>query len=314
MGLFHKKNKGVSEQTIGQEPKQDMQKIDDAVRQLAKYQGQQVKAVMAEDFKMIQDIKKIQGEFDSIVGNMDVLDDSINNFQDNFHKLFETVNQYREYQSRVHGSIQLAQNRVACFTQDSQEMMNRFETLDSSFNELAESVQNIGLCAKSIEDVAAQTNLLSLNASIEAARAGEAGKGFAVVATEVQSLSKEIKQLVDRVNSSIEMVNSSIAKMNTSVTSSKEMMVTNLENTKKIDDDFASVINETNQIEQINGTIEAMVSDSDSKLAHISGFVESSKASYATVEEFIDQVETNSKSKGIMYEDINNIIKQFEML
>ena len=213
-----------------------LQDINEAIHQLAKYQKKQIDKIMEEDFKMFQDIGGIEEEFGSIVGNMDILTGSINEFQDNFHKLSDTVHQYRDYQLRVHGVIQSAKDRVSVFSKDSEEMMNRFETLDSSFNELAESVENIGNCAKGIEEVAAQTNLLSLNASIEAARAGEAGKGFAVVATEVQSLSKEIKELVDRVNSSIEMVNSSLEKMNASVSSSKEMMVNNVENTKVIHD------------------------------------------------------------------------------
>lgn len=287
---------------------------DACVTQMAKYQQKQVQALMEEDLKMIQDVGQIHGEFNSIVGNMGILEDSINNFHENFQNLSDTVNEYRQYQSKVHDSMHQAQDRVNSFKEDSVEMMQRLDTLDSSFQELAESVENIGKCAQGIEAVAAQTNLLSLNASIEAARAGEAGKGFAVVATEVQSLSKEIKELVDRVNSSVEMVNASLEKMNTSVSASKEMMVGNVEKTSAIHDDFATVISETDQIETINETMEGMITEADTRLEDITTFINTSKDFYATAQTHIKRVENNSKSKGIMYEDVNNIINQFTAL
>lgn len=78
------------------------------------------------------------------------------------------------------------------------------ERMTQSMAEIQASSDNISRITKVIDEIAFQTNILSLNASIEAARAGEAGVGFAVVAEEVRSLAQRCGQAARDIGQLIE--------------------------------------------------------------------------------------------------------------
>ncbi len=130
-----------------------------------------------------------------------------------------------------------------------------------SMDDINEQVSEINNAITVIDQIAFQTNILSLNAAVEAATAGEAGKGFAVVAQEVRNLAsrsaqaaKEIKEIVEHANTkAIEGKNISqtmiegYSSLNDNISKTIEL-IKNVEN---------SSIEQKTGIEQINDAITA---------------------------------------------------------
>ena len=102
--------------------------------------------------------------------------------------LVHEVTQVKERLADVTESSGQTRAQTEEITRRIQSANEQMSALSSAMDDISTNAQQITKIAKDIEDIAFQTNILSLNASVEAARAGAAGKGFAVVADEVKQL------------------------------------------------------------------------------------------------------------------------------
>ncbi|MBQ3105503.1 MAG: methyl-accepting chemotaxis protein, partial [Lachnospiraceae bacterium] len=182
--------------------------------------------------------------------------------------------------------------QAAKVVEDARVGQEKMKELSLAMERIEESSMKISNIIENIEEIASETNLLSLNAAIEAARAGEAGRGFSVVADQIRNLAKQsadsavdtrelISTSIETVNSGGEITKDTAASLNTVIAGIQEIM-----------EAMESVRESSNRQSQVIKEIEDSVQE-------ISQVVESNSAaaeeSSATSEELSAQAENLSE-------------------
>ncbi len=152
----------------------------------------------------------------------------------------------------------------------------------TSINALKDKSEKIQSITEVIDGVAAQTNLLALNAAIEAARAGEHGRGFAVVADEVRELANKTAKAT-----------SDIAKMLAEIRGETGTAATIM---GKLVGDVDEVVDKTNLIGHTLTTINAEASASENQARDIQEMIQEHVLATAEISNSIEQVRSDLES------------------
>ncbi len=230
-----------------------------------------------------------------VAQNTDVVAERTKQMQQDSGEQMEAVTRLNESTNRIVSNIEMiidsARRVKECsdatdskVTQGNEEMAGLIANMD----EISSNMDEIRQISGMIEGIAAQTNLLSLNASIEAARAGEQGKGFAVVAEEVRELAVQSANASAQTTKIIKNTSDTIQKGVEAVKAMEASLLEIAENTSR----FSEI---TDNLEQVIVEQKAAAEDVKSDLEAVDqiagGNADTARQTNAACEDFTRQAQ-----------------------
>jgi methyl-accepting chemotaxis protein len=173
------------------------------------------------------------------------------------------------------------------------------EKMTAAMDAITSSSRKVASVIHVIEDIAFQTNILSLNASVEAARAGNNGRGFAVVADEVKELASKSAEAA-RETAALIQTNISTVETGNGIVDATKLSVADIERMTRATQDSMSELNDAS----INQS--TSISDITSKIGQLTSVVQSNSA-------MAEEYSASAEELTAQSEQLTNMVSNYKV-
>ena len=265
-------------------------------------------------------IENVASDATNQAGAVSEIVNSIDMMVDDGEDIHKAVDSIIDYVGQLNDSGNDMKLKIEVMSSGSSHMTEQISNIAIKINETNEAIKKMADILNVIEEIATQTNLLSLNASIEAARAGEAGRGFSVVAASIKNLAENTSFELENIKETIASLTANFAAcgeyIETVVVNNKE----NLSYTGEVIESFGVMFegieatgNKLQDVTRITNEMNDLIHSISNQIENIEKGAESTAAATqevtASSEELAALMHSITENCGNMNGQANNLVE-----